>query len=382
MSENEESGTIVHPVGPISRDVAIEVLMRQHAGVVVQDAGGRITGYNPSALRVLQMTADELTGRTSLDPQWQAVDVELQPLSGEQHPAMVALRTRTPVQGAIMGVRVGSGAYRWLRVDAWPIDLPEGKVVAQFTDISEELAARRQMTDALHRLQEHALPRLDLDVAWVRADSRSQSTSGLLDVGGSFLDVFPIDDQRLGFFVGDATGQDLDTLTSMVIARHTLRAAGLHFNRPVQVLRWLDDLLRSTAGAACCSTVYGTLTPALDGGVDVVLANAGNPEPISLRASDSEVLRPRGALLGSGDSFDEPPSVELHLAPGDRLVLCTPGFLTSARPALDVDGLALQLAGRVDAVTWLDDVIEAAASGDGGAQDDMTALVLTATGLH
>lgn len=386
--------TAAHPLagpesaGPISAEVAVEVLLRQSSGVVVQAADGTITGFNPAALEMLHMTADQLTGATSLDPHWEAVDVELAPLTGEQHPAMKALRARTPVVDFIMGVRVGTGAHRWLRVDAWPIDTAQGQVVAQFTDITDELIARRQMADTIDRLQRHALPHLGLGVPWVRAEGRYQSLLGQLDIGGDFLDVFPIDDQRLGFFVGDACGHDLDTVTSMIIARHTLRAAGLHFNRPGQVLRWLDDLLRSTPDTVFCTSVYGTMTPAFDGGVSVVLANGGHPAPVVLRGDGPEVLHQHGSLLGALDHFVEPPTVEVHLAPGDRLVVYTDGLLESSRPRLEPDELVGHLAtaaADLDASRLMhvvDGLIQRAVRAEGGIRDDMAVLVLTATGDH
>jgi sigma-B regulation protein RsbU (phosphoserine phosphatase) len=217
------------------------------------------------------------------------------------------------------------------------------------------------------------------------AHSRYQARPGPLDVGGDFLDVFPVDDERLGFFIGDASGHDLATVTTMVTARHTLRAAGLHFHRPAQVLRWLDDILRSTAETVFCTAIYGTLTPAADHGIDVVLGNAGHPPPVHVAADGARLVGPHGALLGVFDSFRDPPTVELHLAPGDRLVMFTNGLLESCRPRLVHDELVTSLVGshvegHGDPHRILDDLVQRCIDEGGPDRDDMAYLVLTATG--
>jgi hypothetical protein len=370
-------------LGSVPADVAAFLVERQLSGVLVMNADGRITAHNPSALRVLEMTPEQLAGTSSLDPRWEAVDQYLQPMPGERHPAMIALATGQPVRGTTMGVRVGDGAYRWLRVDSWPLD--DGGVVTQFKDITGELGAQARMADALDLLQRHALPGEHPASDWLSVRSRYQARPGALDVGGDFLDVFSVDDERLGFFIGDASGHDLATVTSMVTARHTLRAAGLHFHRPAQVLRWLDDILASTPSTVFCTAVYGTITPAADHGIDVVLGNAGHPPPVHVSANGASLVEPHGALLGAFDSFRDPPTVELHLAPGDRLVLFTNGLVDSCRPRLIHEELVELLIGShdggdVDPYEVLDLIVQRCIDEGGPDRDDMAYLVLTASG--
>ncbi len=369
--------------GSVPAEVAAFLVERQLSGVVVQNADGRITAYNPSALRVLEMTADQLIGAGSLDARWEAVDQELRPLPGDRHPAMTVLATGEPVRAVIMGVRVGDGDYRWLRVDSWPLE--EGGAVTQFKDITGELGAQARMAEALDRLQRHALPSEHPTSDWLSACSRYQARPGPLDVGGDFLDVFAIDDERLGFFLGDASGHDLATVTTMVTARHTLRAAGLHFHRPAQVLRWLDDILQTTPDTVFCTAVYGTISPAADHGVDLVLGNAGHLSPVHVTADGACLVEPHGTLLGAFDSFRDPPTVELHLAPGDRLVLFTNGLLDSCRPRLTLDDMVERLAGTDcdgdhDPYEVLDELVQRGIDEGGVDRDDIAYLVLTATG--
>ena len=126
-------------------------------GVVVQSRDGAIIRVNPAAERILGLSAYELTGRTSVDPRWRIVDEHGADLPGDQHPAMVALATRKPVRGFVMGVARPDDGLTWILVNAELVHNPdgtlEGSVVTTFTDISEQIALRRQLADAKSRYQ-------------------------------------------------------------------------------------------------------------------------------------------------------------------------------------------------------------------------------------
>src|SRR4051794_28169710 len=79
------------------------VVAAMREGVVVQDANGAIIACNASAERILGLTADHLTGLTSLDPRWRAVDENGLPIPGEQHPAIITQRTGQPQSNVVMG---------------------------------------------------------------------------------------------------------------------------------------------------------------------------------------------------------------------------------------------------------------------------------------
>ena len=109
-------------------------------GIVVQDLTAKIVAFNASALRILGLSAEQLTGRTSLDPTWAAVHADGSPFPGEQHPAMVTLRTGEPLLGVLMGVRLPGGGTRWISVNTQPLrdgaSGPLQGVVCSFQDIT------------------------------------------------------------------------------------------------------------------------------------------------------------------------------------------------------------------------------------------------------
>ena len=90
-------------------------------GVVYHDAEGLITSANPAAERILGLTLDQMQGRASVDPRWRAIHEDGSDFPGDNHAAMVALRTGKPVLGVVMGVcNATEQRHRWIIIDAVP----------------------------------------------------------------------------------------------------------------------------------------------------------------------------------------------------------------------------------------------------------------------
>lgn len=119
-------------------------------GVIFQDREGRIIDANPAAESVLGVALNDLEGGTPGGLRWQAVDANENPLPGERHPAMIALRTGQRVRNFIVGIfNPASGERRWYSVDASPLfndaePLPY-KVYSIFNDITEQRQAEREL---------------------------------------------------------------------------------------------------------------------------------------------------------------------------------------------------------------------------------------------
>jgi PAS domain S-box-containing protein len=119
--------------------------------VVLQHADGSIRESNPSAERILGLSADQLMGRTSIDPRWRAIHEDGSPFLGENHPAMMALRTGRPCTDVVMGVHHPDGTLAWISVNAQPLfrdDEPTAyAVVTAFVDITQQ----RQRDEAIRQ---------------------------------------------------------------------------------------------------------------------------------------------------------------------------------------------------------------------------------------
>ncbi|WP_309896974.1 PAS domain S-box protein [Archangium sp.] len=143
----EERRQLLHRVE--AQKGLLDAILRQlPAGVVVQDATGVIQQANASAEALLGLSLEQLTGRTSVDPRWRTVHEDGSPFTGEEQPAMVALRTREPQVGCVMDVHRPDGTRVWLSVNSQVFHGPDGQlagVVSSLFDITE----RRRMDEAL-----------------------------------------------------------------------------------------------------------------------------------------------------------------------------------------------------------------------------------------
>ncbi|MCC6244282.1 MAG: PAS domain S-box protein [Gemmatimonadaceae bacterium] len=123
-------------------------------GVVLQDAALAMQLWNPSAERILGLTGDQLSGVTSYDPRWRAVNEQGEALSGDEHATAIALRTRKRAT-RIMGVDRGNGERAWLQVNAVPLFEPDvdepHSVECTFTDITAIRAAEIQLRESEER---------------------------------------------------------------------------------------------------------------------------------------------------------------------------------------------------------------------------------------
>ncbi|MEX1368186.1 MAG: PAS domain S-box protein, partial [Nannocystaceae bacterium] len=140
-----------------SEELRLSILQDMRAGLVAQRADGTIFMSNPAALEILGLSEDEITGRTSVDERWYAIREDGSPFPGQDHPAMVSLRTGESVTGVIMGVfRPRTQDRAWILIDSVVQRNARGeiaRVLSSFIDVTErkraEDAARK--SDAMFR---------------------------------------------------------------------------------------------------------------------------------------------------------------------------------------------------------------------------------------
>lgn len=124
------------------------VITAMSEGIVVMNKAGVIETCNASAERILGLTYDQLVGRTSFDPRWQAIHEDGSPFPGEEHPIMVALTTGRPQSDVIMGVRKPNGDLTWISINSQPLCDDHGHVyaaVASFHDITARRLAEQEL---------------------------------------------------------------------------------------------------------------------------------------------------------------------------------------------------------------------------------------------
>lgn len=130
------------------------VIAAMAEGIVLQQADGQITACNQSAEDILGLTTDQMMGLTSIDPRWRAIQEDGSDFLGENHPAMVTLKTGKPQFNVIMGVYKPDGNLTWISINSQPLFHPDPPqpyaVVASFTNIT----ARKQVEETLKQQAE------------------------------------------------------------------------------------------------------------------------------------------------------------------------------------------------------------------------------------
>jgi PAS domain S-box-containing protein len=127
-------------------------------GLVVHGWDGKVVDANPAAESILGLSRDQILGRSPMDPHWQAMREDGTHVPGEEHPAMVTLRTGRPLRNQLMRIGTQGKDVRWLSVNSQPLyrsgrsGQPDG-VIATFIDITERQNAFEQIRHLSQRLE-------------------------------------------------------------------------------------------------------------------------------------------------------------------------------------------------------------------------------------
>jgi len=323
-----------------------------------------VLGDSPRAVRRVVTTAR--------DPERERALVELQlryPLEDDpRHPMIEALRTgRAHVVGHIADEQIAATAgdehqlelLRVLGIGAAVVvplrarDGVCGVLALGFRSLEDEdleflLAALEDLgrraalalesarlyeeRDAIARtLQRSLLPPALPEIDGIDLAARYLAAGAGNEVGGDFYDCFPTGGGEWAVVIGDVCGKGAEAAAVTALARYTIRAAVLHDRGPVSVLRELNEaILRHGTDFRFCTALYVALTPREDGGADARVAVGGHPLPLLLRADGRvETAGRPGTLLGV---LPDPPLAEadVHLDPGDALVLFTDGVIEAS----------------------------------------------------
>ncbi|MCX4537343.1 SpoIIE family protein phosphatase [Streptomyces sp. NBC_00841] len=142
-------------------------------------------------------------------------------------------------------------------------------------------------------------------------------------IGGDWYDALELPDGRTLLTVGDLTGHGIPATTAMAMLLGALRGMAVAGIEPGALMGHLNQLLQSSAQPALGSAVCCRFDPATG---TLAWSQAGHPAPLLFRNGAGRPLPPPdGVLLGaaSGVAYEQD---EVHLLPGDVLVLHTDGL--------------------------------------------------------
>jgi sigma-B regulation protein RsbU (phosphoserine phosphatase) len=325
--------------------------------IYVNQGFERLTGY----------TAEEVLGRNCRFLQGPQTDPE----AAEE--IRRSVREHRPCTVEILNYRKDGSPF-WNRLSITPVRDSSGRVT-HYIGIQSDVTARRQAEEALReatrqleaadvrmkrdleaaaRIQRALLPSPDLRVPGISAAWAFQPST---ELAGDLFNLFPLGEDHAGFYVLDVSGHGVPAaLVSMAVTRLLNPAPGRSVlfqadpNRPGQyrlaspssaILR-LNEFFPFDPRTAQYFTLVYCLLNCSSG--ELRYTAAGHIPPILVpKSGDVRLLEPGGPPVGLLTS-PEIAEHTVHLAPGDRIYLCTDGILEAENPAGQEFGMERLLA--------------------------------------
>jgi two-component system cell cycle sensor histidine kinase/response regulator CckA len=136
-------------------------------GLIVHDIHGTVTSWNPSALKILDLTPEELSGWPQLKRVFDPIHEDGRPFPADEHPAIATLHNGLPCSDVIYGFKTSAGARKWISMNTQPLirngDEKPYAVVVSFADITR----RKEAENALFRSEQRFRSLIEAIPDWI-----------------------------------------------------------------------------------------------------------------------------------------------------------------------------------------------------------------------
>jgi len=151
------------------------------------------------------------------------------------------------------------------------------------------------------------------------------------EVGGDMFDFFLLDDDRLGFVIGDVSGKGVPAAIFMAVSRTLIRATALKGVSPDECLTYVNSLLCRESIASMFVTVFYGIFDFKTG--ELNYSNGGHNPPYILSSTGElhKVELTGGLPLGVVEGFLFKNNV-IQLKPGDIIFTFTDGVTEAMDP--------------------------------------------------
>jgi PAS domain S-box-containing protein len=335
------------------------ILETLNEGVLIRDDCDHIIYVNNCFTEMIGTPASELLGRGPSHF-----------YSGEDYDYIM--------RQAALGQRLGQHRYEFfipradgtrlpVIISARLLEDPDGREfgIITFTDISEQKQAEAQLRGANAQLEERQ-NEIEKELTLAARVQQSLTPTGLLwghvaveafylpvrTIGGDFGLVRPAGEGHLNLLVCDVSGHGI---SSALVANRIYSELMMHLVRGDALEKVLSGLNRFVLQNLGASGFYVTLAAArlTDSGHRMTFAGAGHPPGMIVRpGKETRLLESQSMVLGLlSEAIAPNATLEVELAPHDRVVLYTDGFTE----VFDERGEMLEVGG-------LQAIVEAAAS--------------------
>jgi serine phosphatase RsbU (regulator of sigma subunit)/anti-sigma regulatory factor (Ser/Thr protein kinase) len=282
------------------------------------------------------------------------------------------------VEGEVIGVlHVGALTPREFHES----DLELLQLVADRVALSIERSRLMVQGQIAETLQRSLLPRKLPRVPGLRMAARYLPAAEQSAVGGDWYDVIELENQCIGFVIGDVAGHGMAAATFMGQLRSAIRAYALDTPGPAKVMTKVAEF-SDRMHSRMATVIYATLNLNT---WEVRFARAGHPYPLLLRSNGpAEFLSDVGGPpLGAGGRqvYDEQ---TVALAAGETVLLYTDGLIERRGRQLSEGEAALVevAANAPDEPELMCQAITSQLTEDIRIADDIAVLAVQTVGLH
>lgn len=185
------------------------------------------------------------------------------------------------------------GAYDFVMkpVDFTDLETTIEKTIKELKNIRkslrehEQLVAIRQDLEVARNIQLAILPQLNPPFSNSKKFEIFASMDAAKEVGGDFYDFFMIDENRIGFVIGDVSGKGIPAAIFMAVSRTLIRATALNGHPPGECLAYVNNLLCLESVASMFVTVFYGILDCKTG--VLTYANGGHNPPYIIKKDNS-----------------------------------------------------------------------------------------------
>ncbi|MBX3009327.1 MAG: SpoIIE family protein phosphatase [Melioribacteraceae bacterium] len=188
----------------------------------------------------------------------------------------------------------------------------------------DKLIAMQTDLDTARNIQSAILPKKFPPFPEIKEFEIFAAMEPAKEVGGDLYDFFLLDNNRVGFVIGDVSGKGVPAAIFMAVSRTLIRATALKGIPPEECLTYVNHLLCNESVASMFVTVFYGVLDYKKG--TLIYANGGhNPPYILSKEGELKALELTGGLaLGVVDGIGYK-SKSVQIANGDLIYLYTDG---------------------------------------------------------
>ena len=188
----------------------------------------------------------------------------------------------------------------------------------------EELTAIQQELSVAARIQQSILPRTFPPFPGRQDFELFAEMIPARQVGGDFYDFFLIDNNRLGFVIGDVSGKGVPAAIFMAVTRTLLKATALLGGTAADCLKYINGVLARQSEASMFVTIFYGILHTATGELDYCIGGHNPPYVFSSDASARALSEPANLIVGAVEHAAYQGG-QTMLKPGDGVLLYTDG---------------------------------------------------------